>query len=82
MASSGEAQGQADASSQTAGGERVDEEGWGSPNTSAPVILISTGTPARVKPYSFSLSEFVTIHNQPGRSIDASVVQVTIKDSR
>lgn len=52
MARSGEAQGQADASSQTAGGERVDKEGWGSPNTSAPVILISTGTPARVKPYS------------------------------
>lgn len=32
--------------------KRVDKEGWGSPNTSPPVILMSGGTPARIRPYS------------------------------
>ncbi len=33
-------------------GERVDKEGWGSLNTSPPVIRNRTGTPDRIRLYS------------------------------
>ena len=43
-------------------GERVDKEGWGSPNNCAPVILISIGEPARVRHCMLIIRVFTDIH--------------------
>lgn len=33
-------------------GERLDKDGWGSPNVIPPIIPIRTGTPARIRRHS------------------------------
>lgn len=48
-------------------GERVSEEGWGSPNMSSPVILIIIGTLARIRPCSLLIIRECNKTSQTGQ---------------